>query len=228
MAHALLEGDLTRQAAALWAWCEHAHELPAPVGTRELERGVIGSEAIVLDASFAERELRCVGTPAGLHLGWDAKTGQLLDAWVNPFLFTRVDGPEDRGAVIWRAPAGPALLVGPTPERWPDDAPAGPHDFRINRGGEWGPARQTSSLSVHETASGRVVPELVVVRSLELSGVDPKQRYWFRPGPGRLSIDSVRGCDARKHPGPEGEAPWIELVVHPGNTNCSVRVALRP
>ena len=60
VAHTLLEGDLTRQAAALWAWCEHAHELPAPVGTRELERGVIGSEAIVLDASFAERELRWV------------------------------------------------------------------------------------------------------------------------------------------------------------------------
>ena len=58
VAHTLLEGDLTRQAAALWAWCEHAHELPAPVGTRELERGVIGSEATVLDASFAERELR--------------------------------------------------------------------------------------------------------------------------------------------------------------------------
>ena len=74
VAHTLLEGDLTRQAAALWAWCEHAHELPAPVGTRELERGVIGSEATVLDASFAERKLRCVGTPAGLHLGWDARS----------------------------------------------------------------------------------------------------------------------------------------------------------
>ena len=49
-----------------------------------------------------------------------------------------------------------------------------------------------------------------------------------RPGPGSLDIESVKGCDARKHPAPQGEAPWIELVPHPGKQECSVRVALRP
>jgi hypothetical protein len=81
---------------------------------------------------------------------------------------------------------------------------------------------------MHETASGEIVPELVLVRSFELSDVDPSKRYWFRPGPGALTIESVTGCDALKQPAPAGEAPWIELVPHPGQTECSLRIALRP
>ena len=43
-----------------------------------------------------------------------------------------------------------------------------------------------------------------------------------------LKIESVKGCDARKHPAPSGEAPWIELVPHPGKLECSIKVTLRP
>jgi mono/diheme cytochrome c family protein len=228
VAHDILDGDLALQAQALWAWCEHAHELPAPVGARELARGVIGSEPTVLAVTFAERALLCVGTPAGMHFGWDAQTGQLTAAWLNPFVFETVEGAEDRGAVIWRAPAGPAVHIGDKPETWPTDASPGPHELRANATGDWGAARQMGSVLVHETAAGRVVPELVVLRTVEFKHADSRMSYWFRPGPGELTIESVTGCDARKHPAPAGEAPWIELVVHPGSTACSVRIALRP
>jgi hypothetical protein len=226
--HDVLEGDLARQAEALWTWCEHAHELADPVGTQSTERGVIGGEPVVLEATFDGRELRCVGTPAGLHLGWDTETGHLIEAWVNPFITPKPDGTEDRGAVIWRAPAGPSLMVGSKPDKWPDSAPEGWYEFSRAEHGDWGASRRIGALSLHETASGRTVPELVVVRSIELSGVDPKERYWFRPGAGTLTIEAVRHCDARKHTAPEGEAPWIEIVVHPKRTVCSVQIALRP
>jgi cytochrome c2 len=226
--HDVLRGDLSRQADALWTWCEHAHELADPVGTQNPERGVIGDKPVVLEATFAGRELRCVGTPAGLHLGWDAKTGHLTEAWVNPFISPKPDRAEDRGAVIWRAPTGPSLLVGSKPDKWPDSAPEGEHEFRRAGHGDWGASRRIGTLTMHETASGRTVPELVVVRTVELANLEPREHYWFRPGAGKLTIESVRGCDARKHPSPLGEAPWVELVPHPGKAECSIRVALRP
>jgi len=226
--HDVLEGDLSRQAEALWTWCKHAHELADPTGTQNPERGVIGADSVVLEATFDGSELRCVGTPAGLHLGWDALTGHISEAWVNPFIAPKPDGTEDRGAVIWRAPAGPSLLVGSKPDKWPDSAPEGGHEFSRAEHGDWGASRRIGALAMHETASGRVVPEIVLVRTVELANVDPRERYWFRPGAGELSIESVKGCDARKHPSPEGEAPWVELVPHPGKLECSIRVALRP
>lgn len=226
--HDVLGGDLAQQAEALWVWCEHAQELADPVGTQNPERGVIGAEPVVLRAHFSERELRCVGTPTGLHLGWDVEAGQLKEAWVNPFIAPKADGTEDRGAVVWRAPAGPSVLVGSKPEEWPDALDAGAHEFSRAEDGSWGASRHVGSLAMHETAGGRVIPEVVVIRTIELSNIDPRGRYWFRPGPGKLKIESVKGCDARKHPAPLGEAPWIELVPHPGKLECSIRVALRP
>jgi len=228
--HDVLQGDLARQAEALWVWCEHAQELADPVGTQNPERGVIGAEPVVLRAHFGERELRCVGTPAGIHLGWDIEAGHLKEAWVNPFIAPTADGTEDRGAVVWRAPAGPSVLVGSKPEEWPESAAldAGAHEFSRAENGSWGASRRIGALAMHETAGGRVVPEVVVIRTIELSNIDPRGRYWFRPGPGKLKIESVKGCDARKHPAPLGEAPWIELVPHPGKLECSIRVALRP
>ena len=228
VAHDILQGDLVRQTAALWAWCEHAHELADPVGTLTDERGVIGAEPVVHGATFDGQELRCVGTPEGLHFGWSAEDGQLRDAWVNPFLVSGDGETEQRGEVVWRAPGGPSLVVGARPSEWPDTSPTGAHEFSRAQDGDWGSSRRIGSLAMHETASGETVPELVLVRSFKLSDVDPSKRYWFRPGPGALTIESVTGCDALKQTAPEGEAPWIELVPHPGQTECSLRFALRP
>jgi hypothetical protein len=234
--HDVLEGDLTRQAEALWVWCEHAQELADPVGTQNPERGVIGAEPVVLRGDFGERELRCVGTPEGLHFGWDLAEGELKEAWVNPFLTAELDpfftaelgGKESRGAVVWRAADGPSVVVGAKPEEWPSDPVVGAHEFSRAEHGDWGTSRRVGALAMHETAGGRVIPEVVVIRTIELSNIDPRGRYWFRPGPGKLKIESVKGCDARKHPSPLGEAPWVELVPHPGKAECSIRVALRP
>jgi len=226
--HDVLGGDLAQQAEALWVWCEHAQELADPVGTQNPERGVIGAEPVVLRARFNERELRCVGTPEGLHLGWDIEAGQLKEAWVNPFIAPKADGTEDRGAVVWRAPPGPSVFVGSKPEEWPDAMDAEAHEFSRAEHGDWGASRRVGALAMHETAGGNVIPELVVTRTVELSNIDPRSRYWFRPGAGKLKIESVKGCDARKHPAPSGEAPWIELVPHPGKLECSIKVELRP
>ena len=226
--HNILDGDLARQAEALWVWSRHAQELADPVGTQNPERGVIGEAPTVLVGRFDEQPLHLVGTPEGLHFGWDLAAGELKEAWVNPFLTAELGGEEDRGAVVWRAPLGPSIVVGAKPELWPSDPHVGAHEFSRAAHGGWGASRRVGALAMHETAEGRVLPEVVVIRTVELSGIDPRSRYWFRPGPGSLDIESVKGCDARKHPAPQGEAPWIELVPHPGKQECSIRVALRP
>jgi cytochrome c2 len=226
--HDVLQGDLARQAEALWVWCEHALELAAPVGTLTPLRGAIGTEPVVLKAEFDGRALRCVGTTEGLHLGWDAETGQLIEAWLNPFIALDEGEAELRGAIVWSAPDGPSLVAGTRPDEWPSSPETGAHEFSRSISGDWGASRRKGSLAMHETATGRIVPELVILRSIELSEVDPTQSYWFRPGPGVLKIESVTGCDALKHLAPAGEAPWIELVPHPGQSECSLRVTLRP
>ena len=226
--HDVLDGDLARQAEALWVWSLHAEELADPVGTQNLERGVIGEAPAVLVGRFDERALRLVGTPAGLHFGWDLAEGELKEAWVNPFLTAELGGKESRGAVVWRAPLGPSVVVGAKPEVWPSDPVVGAHEFSRAEHGDWGASRRVGALAMHETAGGGVLPEVVVIRTIELSNIDPRGRYWFRPGPGELKIESVKGCDARKHPAPSGEAPWIELVPHPGKLECSIKVTLRP
>ncbi len=226
--HDVLQGDLARQAEALWTWCKHAQDLAPPVGTQVPERGVIGAEAVVFEARFGGSALRCVGTPAGLHLGWDIEEGHLKEAWVNPFITPKADGTEDRGAVVWRAPSGPTIVVGAKPAEWPEEAQASAHEFGRAEHGGWGASRRVGALAMHETASGVVVPELVIWRHIELADIDPRGRYWFRPGAGKLDIEFVKGCDARKHQAPLGEAPWIELVPHPGKLECSIKVALRP
>ncbi|MCH2104069.1 MAG: hypothetical protein MK297_08680 [Planctomycetes bacterium] len=226
--HGVLDGDLSRQTEALWAWSLHAEDLADPTGTLSPERGVIGETPTVLVGRFDERALRLVGTPEGLHFGWDLARGQLKEAWVNPFLKAELNDTESRGAVVWRAPDGPSIVVGAKPTLWPTEQPSGPHDFSRAAHGGWGASRRLGELTMHETAEGRVLPEVVVLRTIELSNIDPSSTYWFRPGTGELKIEAVKGCDARKHPAPPGEAPWIELVPHPGNQECSVRVALRP
>ena len=228
VAHDILQGDLSQQAEALWIWCQHAHELAEPVGTLTQERGVIGAEPAVHEAEFDGENLHCVGTPEGIHFGWSATDGQLRDAWVNPYIASGEGERERRGEIIWRAPDGPSLISGAKPSVWPSSGSDSAHELSRASSGEWGVSRRDGSLAMHETASGLVVPEAVIYRSLELSGIKRSARYWFRPGPGELKIEAVKGCDALKHPAPEGEAPWIELIPHPGQTECSLRVALRP
>lgn len=228
VAHDILQGDLSLQAEALWIWSQHALELAEPVGTLTPERGVIGAEPVVHEAEFDGEVLRCIGTPEGVHFGWSAADGRLRDAWVNPYIAPGDGGRERRGEVIWSAPQGPSIITGTKPTAWPSEIEGGAHELSRARSGEWGVSRRYGSLAMHETASGLIVPEAVVYRSLELSGIKRSERYWFRPGPGELKIEAVTGCDALKHPAPEGEAPWIELIPHPGQTECSLRIALRP
>lgn len=227
VAHDILQGELSLQAEALWIWCQHAHELAEPVGTLTQERGVIGAEPVVHEAEFDGETLRCVGTPEGLHFGWSAAGGQLLEAWINPYIASVEGERERRGEVIWRAPDGPSLITGAKPAVWPSKASESAYELSRSKSGEWGASRRDGSLAMHETASGFVVPGAVIYRNLELSGIKGAERYWFRPGPGELKIEAVTGCDALKHPAPDGEAPWIELIPHPGQTECSLRVALR-
>ena len=59
---------------------------------------------------------------------------------------------EPPGAVVWRAPAGPSVLVGSKPEEWPESAAldAGAHEFSRAENGSWGASRRIGALAMHD------------------------------------------------------------------------------
>jgi mono/diheme cytochrome c family protein len=127
----VLEGDLTQQADALWAYMNLGDFMPVPEGLESESEMIIavGDRPVVMRAFLPEVGARgiAVGFPSGMHIGYDAEHARLVHAWTGEFLdaagswagrggSTNVE----LGDLVWTAGPGPSLLTELTETGWPD------------------------------------------------------------------------------------------------------------
>lgn len=129
----VLGGDPDRQSEALWAYFVTSNGAMPPEGL--LSAGglplVVGDKPVVFRTFLKDAGSRgiAVGYPIGVHFGFDATGVRLVSAWKGEFIdATNVwkgrGGSEatGQGATIWKAPAGPSLVIGVKPAAWPEKA----------------------------------------------------------------------------------------------------------
>lgn len=128
-------GDFDRQAEALWAFFVttgggSGGGVPAPEGL-PADGGlplIVGARPVIFRTFLKDGGARgiAVGYPIGIHFGFDGTSVRLVNAWKGEFIDATSSWKgrggqtaTGQGATIWKAPPGPALCIGPRPERWP-------------------------------------------------------------------------------------------------------------
>ncbi len=119
-------GDPRKQVDAMWAYFNLGEFAPLPEGLVQPEglKIVVGKRPIVMRTFMKDAGSRgiAVGFPVGMggvHFALDADSVRLVEAWTGDFLDatgvwavrggTPVGG---QGSVVWKAPPGPALVIG--------------------------------------------------------------------------------------------------------------------
>jgi len=206
-------GDPDKQTQALWAYFTIGQFAPAPEGL-PTGKGLpltLGDKPLVFRTFLKSAGSRgiAVGYPIGTHFGFDAGAVRLVDSWSGDFVDAtsawKGRGGEiagGQGKVVWKAPAGPSLVIGDKPEAWPTatgrDAGYSFKGYRLDSKGVPTFLYYIGSVEVQE----RFEPgeELGSIRrTFTVSGVSAGQTVWLNVGPGAvssISLDNVGGDTA--------------------------------
>ncbi len=176
------EGDMHRQAEAMWSYFGLGDGMLAPEG---VEPGgglpiLVGERPIVFRSFLEEAGTRgiAVGLPVGVHFGYDGRSARLVNAWRGDFLeasgsWAGRGGNEvgGQGAGFWKAPPGPTLWIADTFDEAFAERALDYRGYRLDASGHPSFLARCEGAGVTETFTARVAPELVLVRRLELAGL---------------------------------------------------------
>lgn len=201
------DGDLDRQAEALWAYFTLGGAMPPPAGVEPARalNVVVGERPVVLRTFLEDVGPRAiaVGNPNGLHYAFDARTCRLAQAWQGEFLDASAawagrGGLEagGRGPLVWTAPEGLCFeLVGA--DGAPIEATPRFRGYRLDADGHPTFLYEVAGASVAESVHGVVHAAPVIRRELAIEGLPDDARVRVPalertleppPGGGPLSI----------------------------------------
>jgi hypothetical protein len=245
----VLDGDLARQADALWCYFGLGELMPPPEGV-EPRGGLpvrVGERPVVLRAFLEDAGSRAiaVGLPVGVHFAFDAESVRLVDAWQGEFVDasgawagrggTALEG---RGQTLWRAPAGVALAIlpldvaSPPPfgAPWPEAAgtEAG-HRFRgyeLDAGGHPSFLYEIDGVAVAERPDARALPVPEIERAFTLRGLGAERIVLLHASAGALDLEGVEGCRAPERR--DREEGVVFVLVTDGTDPVTFRLRIRP
>lgn len=240
--HDVFEGDPDRQTDALWAYfTTTGFGGPAPEGVPS-DKGLpvpIGDRPSIFRTFLKTGGSRgiAVGYPIGIHFGFDANTVRLVDAWQGDFIDAtsawkgrggQIAGGQ--GKFVWRAPAGPPLVIGARPESWPKatgrDAGYRFKGYRLESDGTptfmYALETPAGDVRVEERFTPRPRSGALIAREFTLSGVPGDALVWMNPGPGQCVIRAATGA-ASEEPGPDG-ARWFKITPEGGRAVFVVEI----
>jgi mono/diheme cytochrome c family protein len=199
----VLEGDSRKQSDAMWVYFNLGEFMPLPDGLMA-EGGMmvnVKDRPVILRTFMQDGGSRAVavGYPLGIHFAFDAVNVRLVDAWRGAFLDasgawanrggTNAGG---QGPTIWKAPAGPALVLGAKPEKWPSkggaEAGVAFRGYRVNADGSptfrysLRPAGGGTAVEVEEQFRPTTGERPAIARSFKVSGMASGQVLWLNVG----------------------------------------------
>jgi mono/diheme cytochrome c family protein len=216
-------GNGPRQADAMWAYFTLGEFMPAPAGIQQAQglQVRVGDRPRVIRTFLRHAGSRgiAVGFPeamGGVHFAFDAESCRLVEAWAGPFLDAAgawagrggeiVGG---QGRVIWTAPKGWPLVVGPVPDAWPTSRPR-ENGFRFrgytidDRGVPtfMYDLPKPEQLDRPPTVRERFEPVRAVSeeaspglrRRIEVDGLNPQTPIWYNAGTARCTITVSTGA----------------------------------
>jgi len=201
----VLDGDLTQQADALWAYMNLGDFMPVPEGLEAESEMIIpvGDRPVVMRAFLPEVGARgiAVGFPNGLHIGYDATNARLVHAWSGKFLdaagsWAGRGGSEndELGEVVWNAATAPTLLFEFPTDGWPDSQPESTtvefHGYRIGSDGVPVFESTLDGVRIEERIETQLTPQRGLNRHFRLSGLSDVQHVFVT---GAVDRDSVSG-----------------------------------
>ncbi len=196
-------GEFDRQADALWAYFvssggpTSAGGVPAPEGL-PAEGGlplIVGSKPVVFRTFLKDGGSRgiAVGYPIGMHFGFDATGVRLVNAWKGEFIDATSSWKgrggmtaTGQGKTIWKAPAGPAIVIGPKPEAWPaEGADTKFEGYRLNAAGVPTFLYRVGGAEVEEVFEPAEKGE--IKRTFVVKGLKAGDVVWLATGAGVVS-----------------------------------------
>jgi mono/diheme cytochrome c family protein len=236
MLTSVYDGDMARQADAMWAYFTLGEFMPVPDGVEKAKslRVDVGARPVVLRSFLENAGSRgiAVGTPSGMHYSFDAEGVRLADAWKGDFLDAAGSWAGRGGTVlsghgpgVWTAPPGPALALGARPATWPtsDEAELRFGGYRLDAGGYPTFLYWQGAHRVEERVDVVLVPHPAITRVLSLTPA-PTSSVWLRAGPGRHEV-SAEGADVVQHGAGEDGLALYELLPRTGTDGpLTVRV----
>lgn len=226
----VLSGDPDKQTDALWVYFATGKMGPAPEGLPTAGAGLpvaVGDKPVVFRTFMKDAGSRgiAVGYPIGLHFGFDATAVRLVDAWQGEFIDASAawkgrggQVADGQGKTLWSAPAGPPLVIGAKPERWPaatgHEAGYQFKGYRFEKdgtpvfmytvaSGETGTS--AAPISVEERFVPRPKPGVLLARRFELTGLTPGQTVWMDAGKGQCAVVAATTLKTQDAPGVDGE-----------------------
>lgn len=236
-------GDIYNQADALYCYFTLGESMPAPEGivAKDAYKIVVGDHPIVLRAFLEHAGSRgiAVGTPIGIHFGYDADRVRLTEVWQGDFLDasgawagrggTILNG---QGRTIYTPPEGPPIVFADAPPTsWPsDDSLAKVRHFKGYAFEKNSPLpvfdSQLDGVRIHERVSAQVAPSLRIARQFRLLSI-PKQNVYVNAGEGTIELTNVNGCDARRLEG-TSSPNWFELKPRAGASEITFTIEVQP
>ncbi|MCA8980492.1 MAG: hypothetical protein KDC14_10740, partial [Planctomycetes bacterium] len=207
----VLDGDLTRQADALWAYMNLGDFMPVPEGLEADSEMIIavGDRPVVMRAFLPEVGARgiAVGNPNGLHYAYDAERARLVHAWTGEFLdaagsWAGRGGSEndELGDVVWRALPGPAIWLNT------DFSQQATPEFRgyaLDRDGSPVFYSDLDGVRIEEQIITSMQPERTIRRHFRLTGLSGREMVFVRVATDATRMVEVAGGNAMQ---------WGELV----------------
>lgn len=196
----VFDGDMRRQADAMWAYFSLGESMPPPEGVESSEsyRLDIGDRPIVMRAFLPSAGARgiAVGLPLGVHYSFDAEAVRLVDVWQGEFLDLAGSWAgrggnelEGRGPVAWEAPAGTAFRVQRAGDPEVDherDASVGKdagfrfRGYRLDARGEPSFLYEARGFLVEESlVVTAAFPEVRLLRRFRIKLSGEAVRFWF-------------------------------------------------
>jgi len=196
-------GDFDRQADAMWAYFA-AKSGPAPEGLPSASGLplVVGARPTVFRTFLKDGGSRgiAVGYPIGTHFGFDATGVRLVSAWKGEFIDATSTWKGrggmtagGQGKTIWKAPAGPTMVIGPRPESWPEKMGAeGGYRFtgyRLNDKGTPVFLYKVGECEVEEVFEP--AEQGLIRRTFVVKGVPAGASVWVNTGPGVVKSEAI-------------------------------------
>jgi len=218
----VLEGDSRKQSDAMWVYFNLGEFMPLPDGLMS-EGGMmvnVKDRPVILRTFMQDGGSRAVavGYPLGIHFAFDAVSVRLVDAWRGSFLdasgaWANRGGSNagGKGPTIWKAPVGPALVLGAKPEKWPSkggaEAGIAFHGYRVNADGSptfrysLSPAGGGTAVQVEEQFRPTTGERPAIARTFKVTGLSRGQTLWMNIGGGTVKLGEAKGCEVKSEDG---------------------------